>query len=127
MEDNAKEIIRLDEEVNRSTKLLQIVEQMRRDATASNLKRPILRLSTIAPRVGTRSLNQLPLSPIDLATEKYGGLIFLLYAEPDYFARLLTELPPSVLWAEKTKVALDACKSSEFALRLERIIHGFYN
>ena len=57
MEDNAKEIIRLDEEVNRSTKLLQIVEQMRRDATASNLKRPILRLSTIAPCVGTRSLN----------------------------------------------------------------------
>ena len=127
MEDNAKELIRLDEEVNRSTKLLQLVEQMRRDVAASNLKRPILCLTTIAPCVGTRSLNKLHLSPIDLVTEKYGGLIFLLYAEPDYFARLLTELPPSVLWAEKTEGALDACKPSEFALRLERIILGFYN
>ena len=57
IEGNAKEIIRLVEEVNRSTKLLQLVEQMRRDAAASNLKRPILCLSTIAPCVGTRSLN----------------------------------------------------------------------
>ena len=58
MENNAKALIWLDEKVNRSAKLLQLVEQMHRDVAAFSLKILILCLSAIAPCIGTCSLNQ---------------------------------------------------------------------
>lgn len=130
--DNAQQLLSLQDEIERSSKLLQLAEQMRREAEASKLRRPTLCLSTITlcggggGRVLLNNREDSQISPSEQVSQKYGGLLFLLYAEPDYLARLLIELPPHVLWVEKQEGVLETCKPSEFALRMERIILSFY-
>ncbi|KAL5968983.1 Ras GTPase-activating-like protein IQGAP1 [Taenia solium] len=129
--DNAKQLVSLQNEIELSSKLLQLAEQMRREAVASKLRRPTLCFSSIALCGGSRvllnNLKQSQISASEQVSQKYSGLLFLLYSEPDYLARLLIELPAHVLWIEKQEGVLETCKPSEFALRLERIILSFYN
>ncbi|VDK23548.1 unnamed protein product [Taenia asiatica] len=129
--DNAQQLVSLQDEIELSSKLLQLAEQMRREAVASKLRRPTLCFSSIALCGGSRvllnNLKQSQISAGEQVSQKYSGLLFLLYSEPDYLARLLIELPAHVLWVEKQEGVLETCKPSEFALRLERIILSFYN
>ncbi|KAL5104346.1 hypothetical protein TcWFU_008749 [Taenia crassiceps] len=129
--DNAEQLMSLQEEIERSSELLHLAEQMHREAVASKLRRPTLCFSTTTLCGGSRvllnNLKQSQTSPSEQISQKYSGLVFLLYAEPDYLARLLIELPSRVLWVEKKKGVLENCKPSDFALRLERIILSFYN
>ncbi|CDS41707.2 hypothetical transcript [Echinococcus multilocularis] len=131
IEDNTQQLVRLQDDITHSSKLLQLAEEMRQEALAPKLRLLMLCLTTTTLCSGSRVLSnnprQLQNSFSEQVSRKYSGLLFLLYAQPDYLARLLIELPSHVLWVEKHEGVLEACRPSEFALRLERIILSLYN
>ncbi|KAL7055930.1 hypothetical protein AAHC03_023015 [Spirometra sp. Aus1] len=64
----------------------------------------------------------------DLYFHAYSGLLFLLYSQPDYLARLLEEIPGKQLWQplEAPMSVLEAGRISLFGLLLERLILGVF-
>ncbi|VDM16810.1 unnamed protein product [Hydatigera taeniaeformis] len=131
VEDKAEQLMRLQDDIESASKLLQLVVQMRQAAMTSKARRAMLCFSTVTLCGDSRNLSHhlqpSQTSPTEVISEKYGGLLFLLYAQPDYLARLLVELPAHVLWVEKVEGVLETCKPTDFALRLERIILSLYD
>ncbi|VDL96850.1 unnamed protein product [Schistocephalus solidus] len=68
-------------------------------------------------------------STTELYFQAYSGLLFLLYSQPDYLARLLEEIPGKQIWQslEAPMSVLEAGRISLFGLLLERLILGIFH
>lgn len=61
-------------------------------------------------------------SPLD----NYSGLIFLIYTQPDYWARLLVEIPNNLIWRDCKEAFPETLVISNFGGILERLVMGFF-
>lgn len=118
IESNAHELTQLEEEINRSSTIFKLLEQMQQKTLALRGKNST---SSKDPCTGDE------FALIEKVNQKYSAFFFLLYTQPEYFARLLVGLSANMFWDENPTDYLDTCKPSEFALKLERIILSFYS
>ncbi|VDD75116.1 unnamed protein product [Mesocestoides corti] len=135
IEDQACLLVRLDNEIGRLQMIISLIDRVHHDACASTLKHKrssSANCVSTATKCAAESLvmigeNVVKQTPEEQVGRRYEGLLFLLYTQPDYLARLFAELPSHLLWQEKPVANPEAYKASEFGLMLERIILSLYN